>query len=607
MSSSTKSLIPVEDFFRNPEKAQFSISQDGNHIAWLAPYENRMNVFVQNIESKTITQATHETTRDIHGYLWGNNSRIVYLRDNGGDENFQLYASNIDGTYSVCLTPYDGVVVHIVDILHEVEDEILISMNKRNPQFFDVYRLHVVTGELTSVAENPGNILGWVTDHNGAVRLGMASDGVNRTLLYRDDETQPFRELYTANFRETLAPLGFTFDNKKMYVTSNRGRNTSAVYLFNPETALEEELIYANEQFDCESAFVSRVRKTLVSVSYNGLKKERVVFDPFWKNLYERLSVLLPNQHISIADSDEHETKFIVITYSDRNSGCFYFYDSTSDTISLLSQSRPWLNENDMAEMQCVTYTTRDGLTVHGYLSYPVGAEPKNLPVIMFPHGGPWVRDNWGFDGRVQFLCNRGYAVLKMNYRGSTGYGRAFWESSFKQWGRAMQNDITDAVNWLVETGVANPKQVAILGGSYGGYAVLAGLAFTPDVYCCGVDIVGVSNLFTFRETIPEYWKPLNDMSDEMIGSVTEDAELLRSVSPVFHVDNIKAPLLVFQGAKDPRVNINESDQIVEALRNKGIDVEYIVKDDEGHGFQNEENKVEMYSIIERFLKKYLG
>ncbi|MBX7153481.1 MAG: S9 family peptidase [Candidatus Kapaibacterium sp.] len=607
MSTSAASLIPVEDFFRNPEKTQFSISEDGKHIAWLAPHESRLNVFVENMETKEITRATGETSRDISGFLWGTTSRILYIRDNGGDENFLLYAANIDGSDAICLTPFENVVVRIVDVLHEIENEILIAMNKRNPQVFDVYRLNILTGDLTMVAENPGNILGWLTDHAGVVRIGLGSDGVNRTLLYRNNESEPFRELYTANFRETLSPISFTFDNKKLYVASNRGRNTTAIYLFNPETVMEEELIYANDQFDCESARLSRKRKTLVSVSFQGLKRERIIFDEYWKNIYTRLTELLPNTEVSVIDHNEDETKLIVVTYSDRNSGTYYYYDTTTDALTLLSESRPWLNENDMAEMQCVQYTTRDGLTVHGYLSLPVGVEPKNLPVIMFPHGGPWVRDNWGFDGRVQFLCNRGYAVLKMNYRGSTGYGRAFWEASFKQWGGTMQNDITDAVHWLVNTGVADPKRVAILGGSYGGYAVLAGLAFTPDVYCCGVDIVGVSNLFTFRETIPEYWKPLNDMSDEMIGSVTEDAELLRAVSPVFHVDNIKVPLLVFQGAKDPRVNINESNQIVEALRNKGIDVEYIVKEDEGHGFHNEENKVEMYSIIESFLKKHLG
>lgn len=600
-------ILPVEDFFSNPEKAMFSIAPDGRHIAWLAPWQSRLNVFVQNISSGAISQATRETERDISMYHFANNARILYLLDDGGDENFHVFAADIDGANSVCLTPFPGVRVHIADMLPEQDNEVLISMNQRNPQVFDVYNLNVSTGELNLVAENPGNVIGWLTDHEGAVRTAIASDGVNHTILYRDTAAENFRPIASTNFRENLSPLGFSFDNRKLYVLSNRGRDTSGVYLFNPQTALEEELLYANDTYDCKSAFFSRKRKCLSTIHYIGWKNERVFFDDGWKNIYERLGELLPGKNIGVSDHDKEEENLIVHTYSDVNPGSYYLYNVATNSLSKLADTRPGINEEEMAAMKPVHYTTRDGLTVHGYLTLPVGREAKNLPVIMFPHGGPWVRDKWGYDGRVQFFANRGYAVLKMNYRGSTGYGRRFWEASFKQWGRAMQDDITDAVHWLVGEGIADPERVAIVGGSYGGYAVLAGLAFTPDLYACGVDIVGVSNLFTFRQTIPEYWKPLNDMSNEMIGDPVADEELLRSVSPVFHAHNISAPLLVFQGAKDPRVNIAESDQIVNALRSKGIDVEYIVKDDEGHGFQNEENKMEMYSIIEAFLKKHLG
>jgi dipeptidyl aminopeptidase/acylaminoacyl peptidase len=257
--------------------------------------------------------------------------------------------------------------------------------------------------------------------------------------------------------------------------------------------------------------------------------------------------------------------------------------------------------------MKPITYQSRDGLTINGYLTLPKDKEPKNLPVVVNPHGGPWARDVWGFNSEIQFLANRGYAVLQMNFRGSTGYGKKFWEASFKQWGKKMQDDITDGVKWLVDQGIADPKRIAIYGGSYGGYATLAGLAFTPDLYSCGVDYVGVSNMFTFMKSIPPYWKPYLDMFYEMVGDPSKDSLLFASVSPVFHVDRMKVPLLVAQGAKDPRVNINESNQIVEALKKKGIDVQYMVKDNEGHGFSNEENRFDFYEAMEKFLEKYLG
>jgi dipeptidyl aminopeptidase/acylaminoacyl peptidase len=282
-------------------------------------------------------------------------------------------------------------------------------------------------------------------------------------------------------------------------------------------------------------------------------------------------------------------------------------YEAATDTLTKLTDVSPWLNENDLAEMKPISFTSRDGYTIHGYLTLPKGKDPKNLPVIVNPHGGPWHRDVWGYNPEVQLFANRGYAVLQMNFRGSTGYGRKFWEISFKQWGKTMQNDVTDGVNWLVAQGIADPKRIAIYGGSYGGYCTLAGMTFTPELYACGIDYVGVSNLFTFLNTIPPYWKPFLEMMQEMVGHPERDKDLLTSASPVFHVDNIQAPLFVIQGAKDPRVNIDESNQIVAALKNRGIDVPYLVKENEGHGFHNEENKFEVYEEMEKFLEKHLN
>jgi dipeptidyl aminopeptidase/acylaminoacyl peptidase len=319
------------------------------------------------------------------------------------------------------------------------------------------------------------------------------------------------------------------------------------------------------------------------------------------------LEKLLPGYDVAVVSMSRDEKKVLAVTYSDKFLGAYYAYDVPSGKLTKLADISPWLHEENMAEMKPIQYTSRDGLTIRGYLTLPKGKEPKNLPVVVNPHGGPWYRDRWGFNPEVQFLANRGYAVLQVNFRGSTGYGKAFWEASFKQWGKTMQDDITDGAQWLIQQGIADPKRIAIYGGSYGGYATLAGLTFTPDLYACGVDYVGVSNLFTFMKTFPTYWEPVRKMIYEMIGDPETDKDLLTAESPIFHADQIKVPLLIAQGANDPRVNKDESDQMVEALKKRGIDVPYMVKENEGHGFLLQENRFDFYRAMEKFLGQYLG
>ena len=301
------------------------------------------------------------------------------------------------------------------------------------------------------------------------------------------------------------------------------------------------------------------------------------------------------------------ETKYMLRTYSDRSLGAYYFYDKTTDKLTKIHEVSPWIDENEMATMKAIKYQSRDGLTINGYLTLPKGLEKeKNLPVVLNVHGGPWARDGWGFNPEVQFLASQGYAVLQVNFRGSTGYGKKFWEASFKEWGGKMQDDLTDGVNWLIEEGIADKNRIAIYGASYGGYATLAGLAYTPDLYTCGVDYVGVSNLFTFMKSIPPYWSQYLEMLYEQVGHPKNDTLLLASKSPALNADKIKAPLFIAQGAKDPRVNIEESDQMVEAMKKRNVIVEYMVKENEGHGFHNEENKFEFYDAMSSFLAKHM-
>lgn len=600
-------LIPMRDFFKNPEKSSFTISPNGEYFAFMMPWQNRMNVHVQKIGEDKITRITSATERDLAGYFWANNNRIVYVQDTGGDENYRLYAVDIDGSNQKDLTPFEKVMVQVVDDLKDNEEEMLIAMNKRDARIFDVYRININTGDMVMVAENPGNITGWVTDHDGKLRIATTTDGVNTSILYRKTEEDEFKSIITTNFKETLSPAMFTYDNKNVYMLSNIGRDKLAIVKYDIENNKELELIYEHPEVDVSSLISSDKRKIITGVSFITDKRRNHFFDKERKELQETLEAKLPGYEVVVTGSNRDEDKVLVRTYSDKTRGAVYFYDLKTKEFIKLADISPWLNEENMADQKPIKFTSRDGLTIHGYLTLPKGVEAKNLPVVVNPHGGPWARDTWGFNPEVQFLANRGYAVLQINFRGSTGYGRKFWEASFKQWGKKMQDDVTDGVNWLISQGIADPKRIGIYGGSYGGYTTLAGLTFTPDLYACGVDYVGVANLFSWMAAIPPYWKPYLEMLYEMVGHPEKDSVLLYEASPVFHVDKIKVPLLIAQGANDPRVPKAESDQMVEALKKKGIDVPYIVKDNEGHGFRNEENRFDFYRAMEEFLGKHLG
>ncbi|MCF8254662.1 MAG: S9 family peptidase [Bacteroidia bacterium] len=601
-------VIAMENFFRNPENAYFILSPSGEQIAFTKPVNSRMNIFATQIGSNDTVQLTALEDRDISGYFWKSDSLIVYIRDNGGDENYHLFSVNVGTQKQADLTPFPKVSVQIVDALVDKPNEILVGMNKENPELFDVYHLNIETGELKMEAKNPGGVINWITDHDGTIRVAVQSDGVNQVLLYRPNIETPFKQVLRTSFKETVTPLFFTFDNKYIYAASNLNRDKSAIVKFDIANGKELEVLFSHPDVDVSDLSYSKKRKVLTEIDYITDKTEMKFLDKETENLYQKLASKLGTKYeIIITSSNLSEDKILVRTISDRSLGASYFYDIKKDELTKITDRGPWLDENQMCEMKPISYVSLDGNTIHGYLTLPKGSSGKNLPVIINPHGGPWYRDEWGWNPEVQFLANRGYAVLQMNFRGSTGYGRKFWELGFKQWGNTMQQDITDGVNWLIKEGIADPKKVGIYGASYGGYATLAGVTFTPNVYACGVDYVGVSNLFTFMATVPPYWKPFMKMMYEMVGDPKQDSILLRESSPLFSVDKIKVPLFIAQGANDPRVNKSESDQIVEALKKRGVKVEYMVKDNEGHGFRNEENQFDFYGSMEKFLAAHLG
>lgn len=605
--------IPLEDFFRNSERTGYQLSPDGSYISYMAPYKDRLNVFVRRVDEtdEHAIRITNETERSVAGYMWADNQRLLYMKDTAGDENYQLYGVHRDGSDDRAYTAFDGVRTSLIDDLEEQQGVVMIGMNKRNPEVFDPYRLNIETGELTLLAENPGNIQGWMTDHDGRLRVATAIvDGVNTQILYRDTEDEPFKPVLTTNFRDVVSFMEFTPDNKEVYAATNLHRDKTILVRMNPATCEELEVLYENERYDIASISYSRKRKKLLSVYCTGHKEPvRHYFDAEEEQLRQRIKAHFPNQRYGIADTDKAEENYLIYVGGDRTRGSYWHYNALTDEAKKIADLAPWIKSDEMNAMHPVCYTTRDGLQIEAYLTLPDGLTPdtaKQLPVVVNPHGGPWARDCWGYSSEVQFLSNRGYAVFQMNFRGSTGYGRHFLEASYKQWGLKMQNDITDGVKWLIEQGIANPNRIAIYGGSYGGYATLAGLTFTPDLYACGIDYVGVSNLFTFMQTIPPYWRPMLEMMYEQVGHPEHDADQLAATSPALHADKIKVPLFVAQGANDPRVNKAESDQMVEALRQRGVVVEYMVKDNEGHGFHNQENRFDFYRAMERFLKAHL-
>jgi dienelactone hydrolase len=601
------STIPLEDFFKNPLQTAFDISPDATFISFLAPYNGRMNIFIEPKDrSSSPIRITSVTDRNISKYFWKGPNTIIYRKDFDGDENYQFFAVNIKTRHVLALTPFPGTRADLIHDLNGIDkDHILIDSNKRDPNFFDAYRLNIWNGNLTEVAKNPGDVSEWLVDLHGRVRAAVTTDGVNRGVIVRSGEKSKFRTLLKTDFRESVSPVLFTLDDKSLYAVSNRGRDRSAIVALDLETA-SEKVLFQHPVVDVEKLSYSRKHHVLWEARFQTERLDRHFFDPSMEKIFQNLKTQLPNMEIVIQGFDENERIVIVQAYSDVNKGSYYIYDANNHALSKLADVAPWLKPDQMSEMQSIEYKSRDGLLIHAYLTIPRALNPNELPVIIYPHGGPLKRDKWGFDEEVQFLVSLGYAVFQPNFRGSTGYGRKFWEASFKQWGKKMQDDLTDGVEWLKQQGIADPNRIAIYGGSYGGYAALSGLSFNPDLYACGISYVGISNLFTFMKSFPSYWKPYLERMYVQIGDPEKEAELLRAASPTFHVDQIRVPLFVAHGAKDPRVKITESNTIVEALRKRGISVEYMVKENEGHGFRNEENIFDFYRAVERFLKSHL-
>lgn len=602
-------LIPREVLFGNPVKTSARISPDGTRLAYLAPVNNVLNVWMRTIGQDNDQAVTSDTDRGVRFYFWAaDNQHILYIQDVGGNENWRLYATNLETRETRDLTPFEDVQVQIIEHDKHFPNDLILGINKNNPQVHDVYHLNLSSGELTQVAQNPGNIGQWLVDAQLKVRGAVASlPDSGMELLIRETEEAEWQRVITWSPDDALTsgPLAFTLDGQALYLTDSREVNAGRLLKYNLSSG-ETHVIAEDAHYDVGNALVHPDTREIQAVAFNRDRVEWTVLDESIRLDFEAIRTIHPGD-FNVVSRDDADTNWIIAYTADNGPIPFYAYDRKQRQATFLFENQPELSKYTLATTKPIQFQARDGLTIHGYLTLPVGEQQTNLPTVLFVHGGPWARDTWGYNPMAQWFANRGYACLQLNFRGSTGYGKDFLNAGNKEWGNKMHHDLVDGVQWVVEQGYSDPKKVAIFGGSYGGYAALAGATFTPDLFACAVDIVGPSNLITLIRTIPPYWSTFLATFHIRVGNPDTEEAFLKSRSPLFHVDQIKIPLLIGQGANDPRVKQAESEQIVEAMKSKNIPYEYMLFPDEGHGFAKPENRLKFNAAAEKFLATHLG
>ncbi len=621
--------IPVKDFFRNAEFSQLQLSPDGKYLAALAPINGHRNIAIMETDGlKNARFLTALDKQDIAGFFWANNKDIVFTMDSDGNEAFGIYKITNEKKPRITTLVGSSIStggrgIRTASVVHTLPDDpehIIVQFNGRNIKAADLYLLPLDSRwndrkkrnpQMNIIARNPGNVQGWILDHEGKVRGAYAMEGMHGEFFYKEKDEEEFRSIRKFNIlEESLSPLGFAYDDKTMYVASNIGRDKNAIYTYDPVKDKLGELIFEHNEVDVTGLIMSRKQKKLLGVSYFDDYPRSIYFDEAEKKLREGLSAAFKGKMVNISSMTKDESLNILTVWSDTDPGAYYLYDRKSGEVRYLAEPMQWLDDDQMSPMKPIRFKSRDGLTLRGYVTIPKNSDGKKLPLIVNPHGGPFgVRDFWGFNSEHQFFASRGYAVVQVNYRGSGGYGREFEQAGYGgKWGAEMQHDITDTVNYLVKEGIADPERVCIYGASYGGYATMAGLTFTPDLYKCGINYVGVTDVGLLFESMPEHWEPAKELMKVQIGD-PEDKELMSRMSPLAHVDKIKAPLMIVHGAKDPRVVKEHALELRDELEDRGVELsddEWIYKLNEGHGFRKEENRIELYTKMEKFLKKHL-
>ncbi|MFC8046152.1 alpha/beta fold hydrolase [Nocardia sp. NPDC057353] len=616
-------MIGVEEFFGSPAFTAPVISPDGARIAYLAPRKNRMNIWVLDVAGGEPRCVTADETRNVQNVFWSLDSRwLLYAQDEGGNEQWHIFRADPDdpAAPAVDLTPFPGVVALEPELPMHRPGTIQVQMNKRDPAAFDLYDVDIETGELTEVAQNPGGVGFFLRSPDGALYArGLNDDGDLELNRITPEGPVRIARFAGGDYPMGVQPFQLTPDGTGVWMGSNRGTDRMRLVRLDLATGVQTA-VDSHPTFDLDPRstvdpaapyplILARATGELLGVRYLDERLEIRALDPGFAEILERLTALSDGD-IETLSSDDSGQRWVVTFEHDRDPGVAWFYDHATGASRLLGRAHPHLDPAALAPMRPVSITSRDGLRLPSHLTLPVGVEPAGLPLVVLLHGGPWFRDHWGYSGAVQFLANRGYAVLQVNFRGSTGYGKAFTSAAIGEFAGAMHDDVIDAVEWAVAEGYADRERIGIFGGSYGGYATLVGVTVTPDVFAAAIDYVGISSLPNFLRSLPSFTRPhvannwhlfVGDPDDP-----EQEAEMLAR-SPITYVDRIRTPLLVLQGANDPRVVRAESDNLVAALRDRGVDVEYIVKDDEGHGFVNPENQIDLFRAVERFLARHLG
>jgi dipeptidyl aminopeptidase/acylaminoacyl peptidase len=610
MTTPPVSLVPREVLFGNPERVQPRMSPDGRRLAWIAPVDGVLNLWLGEVGAPedTFRPVTSDTDRGIRSFSWAHdNRRLLYVQDKGGDENWRLYDVDLDTGVTRDLTPFDDVQAQIVAEEKTRPTELLVALNKDNPELHDVYHLDLETGALEKVEENFG-VVGWVADGDLVVRAALRPlpDGGTEVLARSGGEAE-WETVLSVGSDDALGtgPIGFTGDGQGLYMLSSVGANASRLVRLDL-TSGDSEILAEDPRYDVGGLLLHPDTKAVQMVSFTRARTEHVVLDPEIEADVEGIAAIQAGDW-TLVGRDHADVTWLVAFSADDGPVAYWAWDRRRREATFMFHHQPALSNYQLSTMEPFSFTARDGLEIHGYLSFPVGVERKGLPTVINVHGGPWARDGWGYHPEAQWLANRGYLCVQVNYRGSTGYGKDFVNAGNREWAGKMHDDLIDAVELVVGEGWADRERVAILGGSYGGYAALVGATFTPDVFRCAVDVVGPSSLKTLIESIPPYWAPMVAQFHERVGNPETEEDFLWSRSPLSKVDAIKIPILVAQGANDPRVKQAEAEQIVAAMKEKGIDHQYLLFPDEGHGFAKPENRLRYYAEAEKFLAKHLG
>ncbi len=600
--------IPVNDFFKSQDKAAYGISPDGKSLSYLKLEDKKQNLFIEDISTGKVIQLTHLSEKNINFYSWVSDNELIYYKEKPG-ERFQsdLFIIDKSGKNERQLSTNENSKIRVLEDQLIEGKYLLVLSNQRDSTVNDVYRLNVRDGKMQMVAQNPGNITNWMTDSKGKLRMATSSDGVNETLWYRENESQPLKALLTNNFKTTLKPVAFA-DNKAntIYAISDVNRDKTALVELDCITGKEKSVLFANDTLNVVDAQYSRQKGKMVYVVCETWKKEKHYLDEGARVLNQKLDQLLPKTELRILDRDKAENVFVVRTFTDRNPGSYYLYVANTGKLRKLSDINSSINEEQMCEMKPINYLTRDGLKINGYLTLPLGIDSKNLPVVVVPHNGPGQRNTWGYNAEVQFLANRGYAVLQINYRGSAGYGKNFYAAGFKQWGGKIQEDIDDGVKWLINEKIANPQKIAIYGSGFGGFIALNSAIQNPKLYKCAASNSGVLNLLSYIKSIPPFLKSNLQMYYDIVGNPDTEFEYMRQASPVFHADKINIPIFITQNIKDRRINPNDAIQFVKELKKRNVNVTYFEKDDAPFSARREESRQKVYTALEKFLESNL-